>query len=585
MSNIIISILQSDKTSTISPILEEQDIVRTGTIRDELSFLHSVLYACSSDYRSSTDEEKTQQAENLKHEMSKIDKTEWRKIDANFDFLEENINLIIGDFLKFINKRNIILSESPAKKMIMKLLFKDDKENRQRDSGKIELYKLIFDLLPQRTIEKHILPSSREKCPERTVSEYNNTIMNEVSEHLSTNKIFTKLLDKKKNFIINTFKIFFENLTEELDNDAYEKYNKEKQASDFTVSSELINKLSAKFNKNIYVFNGRNKLPIKDEHVNFIKNKKSIAVLQLRNHYEVLGKNINRKILREFDPDDAFIINIGKYFSDPNFFSGKFRSFRSNQETPRDASVEASGRNEFLSRQRSFQRRPSDQLEAEKPEVRMPFQRQQSEAEARRPFQRRPSELEAEKPEVRRPFQRRPSELEAEKPSSKPLEPEIKTQSLRQNIRPTEKVGAGFLKTNVRTDAEGNFVRRNMSERDNLSKRPSIEEMRSRYMNDKKISFHNSSKNEDVRSKSSSSEESDSSNERSKSSSSDEESDSSSSNSSDSSSSARSKSSSSSEESDSSSARSKSSSSESSSESSSSEEDRKKRKKRDKKRK
>ena len=239
MATINIPILQPNKTNFISPILSEENIMRTGTIKDDSSFLHSVLYACSSEYRMADDADKIHLVEELRLDILKLDKNKWISMDIDIAFFQENLMQIIKDTYRFVNKKNVVLSESPAKKIIFKLLFvpEDENSNQQRDSRRTELFKLLFELVPFETFEQNIIPDSRFKCTTLTTEAYTETIMTEITKKLSSNRIFSKLLDKKKNFILNTFNTFITLAIEEINDKAYNRYNSDTQNIKLEINS------------------------------------------------------------------------------------------------------------------------------------------------------------------------------------------------------------------------------------------------------------------------------------------------------------------------------------------------------------
>lgn len=311
-----LKILPVNKTVVFTSPIEGDDVlVRTGTIKEGSSFFHSILHAYSKDYTFMNKSDRMKFVRKIRASMvGKIDKESWEELAggviAKVPFLEM-VHQILRNFDLFLAGTNEKIRGRTTRKAI-KVLVKNDSE--------LEVYKLISSLVPLDILVNEILPSIYKKASTLKVKDTINLMIEGTSSYLSNLEEIKTVDDKKKEYLVNVFKIYFKIVCNEAYKETYKNYIKGLENTKEEIDSYSIQFISERFDRDLYFFSSNNRLPYNEcSDVCTVSGKKSIILLKIaENHYEILGRLLpGNKIQREFDFNDPFIEKINMFLHDP----------------------------------------------------------------------------------------------------------------------------------------------------------------------------------------------------------------------------------------------------------------------------
>ena len=299
-----------------SPIEGEDVLVRTGTIAEGSCFFHSILYAYSSDYVAKTNSERMEFVKKLRKSIaSKVNKDKWEKLSdgliAKIPF-QENVNNILLNFYLFVQNDNRARGKS-LKKVLKKLL--------ENDSSKLDVYKLLTDLLPlENVFEKNILPQSYKKTSNKNIENCKAEIVSEALKYFDNIEILQKVEEEKVLYLKDCLSEFLTTILNEAENSAFKDYISNLENVNTNIDSFTIELISDYFNRDIYFLDSNNRMPYYNSSTSEnLKGRKSIVILWVENtHYEIVGRLLpGNKIQREFKPDDTLIKKLYTFLVNP----------------------------------------------------------------------------------------------------------------------------------------------------------------------------------------------------------------------------------------------------------------------------
>jgi hypothetical protein len=254
----------------------------------------------------------------------KIDKSRWESLSngliAKISF-QENVNIILSDFYKYISKGGGVGRTKSVRKVIRSLI-KDEKVD-------IETYKIIMEMIPlDKGFEKTILPSAYEKCEEDDITNCKNIVVKHSVKYYKKEfeKLQGQLEDERVEYYLNKLESMVREVLDEAENSAYTDYIQSINDSSMEVDSSTIGLISEKFNRDIYFIDARTRMPYRDVNLGNICKRKSIIVMWTGGcHYEIVGKLLaGNRIQREFDFKDSLIKIIHTYLYKPEKISGLY---------------------------------------------------------------------------------------------------------------------------------------------------------------------------------------------------------------------------------------------------------------------
>jgi hypothetical protein len=321
-----LTILPVNKTVVFySPIEGKDVLVRTGTIAEGSCFFHALLHAYSKDYISMNENGRRKFVKKLRSSIAvKIDKSRWESLSngliAKISF-QENVNIILSDFYKYISKGGGVGRTKSVRKVIRSLI-KDEKVD-------IETYKIIMEMIPlDKGFEKTILPSAYEKCEEDDITNCKNIVVKHSVKYYKKEfeKLQGQLEDERVEYYLNKLESMVREVLDEAENSAYTDYIQSINDSSMEVDSSTIGLISEKFNRDIYFIDARTRMPYRDVNLGNICKRKSIIVMWTGGcHYEIVGKLLaGNRIQREFDFKDSLIKIIHTYLYKPEKISGLY---------------------------------------------------------------------------------------------------------------------------------------------------------------------------------------------------------------------------------------------------------------------
>ena len=315
-----LKILPVNKTVVFTSPLEGDDVlVRTGIIKDGSCFFHAILHAYSKDYTSMNKSERMKFVRKIRASMvGKVDKESWEEmaggVIAKVPFLEM-VHKILSNFDLFLSGTNEKIRGRATRKTV-KLLVKDESE--------LEVYKVIYDLLPVQILLSEVLPAIYKKCNDLKVSDTINLIVEEASSYFYNLKELKSVDKKKKEYLFNVFKIYIKIVCNEAYKETYKNYNKGLENTKEDIDYYSIQFISERFDRDLYFIDSNDRIPYEEcpdecPDERHISGKKSIILIKLgQHHYEILGKLLpGNKIQREFDFEDPLVKKINMFLHEP----------------------------------------------------------------------------------------------------------------------------------------------------------------------------------------------------------------------------------------------------------------------------
>ena len=289
-----LSILPVNKTVVFYSPIEGKDVfVRTGTMEGGNSLIHCLLHACSKDYMFRNDKEKMKC-------MNKIyKKVFWKNEPLDRETFLMEISTVLRDFY---DNKGIV-----AKKL----------------ENDMEIYKTLCELVTLENFLNVILPSGMDKSEDRGMKKYKENIIEETK-----NFTFGILENFGNNLELERKDFFMKKILELINTTLLEGENmmfKQFLKKEFVLDTNNLKIISNKFNRDIYFFDGDNRLPctvIKD---NIIKGRKSVFVIKVDNHYEIVGKLLSgNKIHRQFERKDSIVKRVKAFLYHPDIIEDHY---------------------------------------------------------------------------------------------------------------------------------------------------------------------------------------------------------------------------------------------------------------------
>lgn len=313
-----LKMLPVNKTTVFySPLEKKEVLVRTGTIGDGSCFFHSLLHAYSKDYVLMNNSERTKFVHRLRASMAgRVNKETWQEMGggliAKIPF-QEKLNNILLNFYRFID--NDPKCRGKSVKKLIKILIGEDQ-------NKMELYELIFELIPfVEGFEQNILPKAYAKCEDGLIDLCKTEIVNQTIKYIDRIDILKNIDTEKVSYIRSALSNFVNALVDEAEDSSFKEYvDGLKNISD-EIDSYNIGIISDRFNRDVYFIDASTRMPYRMGGTENLKNRKSIIVIWIgKNHYEIVGRLLpGNKIQREFNSDDYLIRKINMILCHPEY--------------------------------------------------------------------------------------------------------------------------------------------------------------------------------------------------------------------------------------------------------------------------
>lgn len=310
-----LKILPVNKTVVFySPIEGKDVLVRTGTIAEGSCFFHAILHSYSKEYSMMNKKERMKLVLKLRAGLSgKIDKKSWETMgDGNIAKIpfQENILEILTSFYNFLkNQKNHIRGRNTRR--IYKNLIGSDKE-------KLEVYQIIYEIIPLTTFEKFILPKAYKNTT--NFSNYSQVINAEIDSYISKNGILNGVNSKQTKFIISAISNLINLLCKEAYDSAFKNYVKGLENIGAYADNYTINFIADRFDRDIYFLDSNTRVPYnKCDTTDTLKGRKSIIIIWInKDHYEIVGRLLpGNRVQREFDSDDPLIQKLKMFLLEP----------------------------------------------------------------------------------------------------------------------------------------------------------------------------------------------------------------------------------------------------------------------------
>jgi len=292
-----LSRLPVNKTVVFYSPIEGKDVfVRTGTMAEGNSLIHSLLHACSKDYMFRNDKEKMKSMNKI---YKKVLIGKWKNEPVDRELFLNQITTILTDF--YDNKG-----------IVSKKLESD-----------MEIYRTLCELVTLENFLNVILPSGMDKSEDRGMKKYRENIIEETKNFTYgiLEGFGNNLEEERKEFFMKKISELINTTLLEAENMLFKQFLKK----EFVVDTDSLKIISNKFNRDIYFFNGANRLPctvIKD---NIIKGRKSVFVIVVDNHYEIVGKLLSgNKIQRQFERKDPIVKRVKAFLYHPDIIEDHY---------------------------------------------------------------------------------------------------------------------------------------------------------------------------------------------------------------------------------------------------------------------
>lgn len=304
-----LSILPVDKTVVFFTPLEGDDtIVRTGTIGEGSCAYHSILHACNKEYASLSISDRMNYVKKFRDGLSKsISLDDWRSLGLVSKIpYQEVVSNVIDGFYDFVStnviKNRILVS------VLRKMAIKN-----------ADVYKIVADIMPKDRLEKHIIPQVYEKTHDKSISDTNSQVIDEIRKH-SDNRIGSSCSKEKREQMVRVMCSLFEYIFSESETVAYETYVRDMANVHENVDTFSFDVISNEVDRDIYFIDGSTRMPYNNcSTKENLKGRKSVVLLWVdKTHYEVIGRLMKgRRVQREFNADDPFIIKLKMFLLNP----------------------------------------------------------------------------------------------------------------------------------------------------------------------------------------------------------------------------------------------------------------------------
>jgi hypothetical protein len=296
-------LLSVNKTVVFYSPIEGRDVlVRTGTIQEKNSLVHSILHAYSSDYVQLEKNKRIKIAKKFYEKLhDKIVENKWTAESNKLllqDSYREKIYDLLNNFYKFVLNEDC--KQTKTSKKIIGELIQNDKD--------AEIYAVLCELVQIENVFSEFFKRNDKLDKDSLIEQIK----------LYTEKMFDNLgkdFDKQKVLGIEKMNELCSTILEKVQSTEYEKFLKDTKGT-FPVDNQYLEALSEKVNRDLYFINSKSRMPYR---VGSIKGRKSIVLMYHGgNHYEVVGKLLEgNRIQRQFNNDDNLIKRINAFLFKP----------------------------------------------------------------------------------------------------------------------------------------------------------------------------------------------------------------------------------------------------------------------------
>jgi len=360
--------LDVNKTVVFYSPLEGDDVLaRTGSISDSSSLFHAILYAYSREYVAMSKNERLAYVSKLRASLlGNVTIESWRELSdgllAKKPFIDSILD-IIKNLYDYICNNKSSAKGKHTRRIISKLLVGPET---------IELYTLVSELLPIEVLKKDLLSRAYKVNTSKNIKTTCVNIVTIIAEYLDTLPELSAVDSTKMKYICNSVSNLFEHVFEEAEKMAYENYIKGMSTMEINLTSDILETISKRIDRNIYFIDSNTRMPCNTKITSgIIAERKSIILLQMNSHkYETIGRLLpDNRVQREFSADDPIIECINLYILSPKKFIKKYPDiapFMNHKAKREDKREESSTEDESEESEDSHSRSRSNSEESDK---------------------------------------------------------------------------------------------------------------------------------------------------------------------------------------------------------------------------
>ena len=315
-----------------SPFSETNELVRVGIDREN-SFYHSLLLSYAEDYPSCSSEEQDDMVSRfIESLMKKVSIDDWEELNNEYNLVSYSSELMssLQSFYEYIETRKMSDLES-IRNVVSKLQI----------SSNFELYEAIFELLSFSNFKNALKMTNKDSSDNESVDEYRKLFISNIITILNSSKEFKAIEMEKKRYIINIVNNFLVNFFREIEKQTFNKFKSKLLLVESNVNNFVMDTVSKRLKRNIYIVNGSNRLPYALS-PNIDRGRKNIVLLQFQNSFELVGKILPKNdIIYEFEAENKFIRKVNMFLVSPEDIHEKYPSLaeylpKLSQESPRN---------------------------------------------------------------------------------------------------------------------------------------------------------------------------------------------------------------------------------------------------------
>ena len=316
--------LPANKTVVFwSPIEGEDVLVRTGSIDDSSSFFHAILYAYSKEYSGMTKNNKIDYVKKLRASIAgNISVEKWReKLDIITvkKPLVENLLYILRKLYESVPSAETNSNNSNKNKNVRRIV---------RQVKNPDFLIVIPDLVPMETVRKTLLPSACDNKDCTSMKILRKNILDQITEHVSELPEIVSISREKADYVRDNVIEVFNMVFDEAENVTFKNHVKGLSVMGVKIDSDLIDTVSRRLDRNIYVLDTVTRMPSKNVHVsdNIDKKRKGIIILCFKDGTcETVGRLLtDNKVQREYDSGDPLVELLNTMILAPTKFADKY---------------------------------------------------------------------------------------------------------------------------------------------------------------------------------------------------------------------------------------------------------------------
>ena len=215
---------------------------------------------------------------------------------------QEKVSTIFVNFYKFLD--NDPNASGSSTRRVIKNLVGDNYQ-------KLEIYKLLSEIVSLADLEKNILPTAYSKSEKLKITESFHIIIQETILYIKNHEKLNKASEHHIQDISDKITKLLHFVLNEAYHSAFKNYVKGLKNVSHDVDSYTIDFISERFDRDVYFIDSDTRMLYNNSSTTEnIKCRKSLIVLWIdKNHYETVGRLLpNKKIQRDFEHDDPLII-------------------------------------------------------------------------------------------------------------------------------------------------------------------------------------------------------------------------------------------------------------------------------------